>query len=172
MSAGSELVSCPGGCGRQVHQHAEECPNCGYRAETVRFAELLGGLATMCSILVGFGLAALVTLATDDSHAMDDPVVRWAAGFWLGSSVLLLVVLVATEFTRRRECGVSRIRIPSQEVGQLGRRCVFLLWTFTLALVGIAAGVVLIGFHFSALHGVLVSIAAGIGLLILIRCLR
>jgi hypothetical protein len=103
--------------------------------------------------LIGFGLAALVTLATDESGALADPVVAVAAGFWISSSILLLFVLVAAEWTRRSGSGSGGIGTQLRADSQLVERCGLLLWVFIIALVGTSLGVALVAFHFSTVHG-------------------
>lgn len=171
MTRNNQLVECPGRCGQQVHPCAEACPHCGFRPELGNYEGLLGSLSTVCSILVGFGLAALVSLATDASNATDDILVIWAIRCWLFSTMLLLFVLVVAEFIRRRDLGVRRIDIPREEDEGIWRRCVPLLWGVTVALAGIAAGVVLLGFHFSLDQGIVACVAAGLGFLIVLRSL-
>jgi hypothetical protein len=72
MISANELIACPGGCGNSVHRNAPACPHCGYQAELGRLEEPLGSLSTVSSILTGFGLAALVQLASTESSARED----------------------------------------------------------------------------------------------------
>lgn len=170
--AANDLIACPGGCGRQVHRRAGECPNCGYRADAADFEDLLGSLSTVSSILVGFGLAALVALATDESHALDGRAVSVAAGCWVGSSVVLGFVLVLAELLRRRAAGLSRIQLPEAEDRRLWGRSVWLLTMFAGALLSTATGVVLVAFHFSVAHGLIGLAAAAGGLATVVYVLR
>src|SRR4051812_14556508 len=127
-----ELLPCPGGCGTQVHRNATECPQCGFRSELSRLEDLLGSLSTVSSILTGFGLAALVQLATGE--AKKEPALQWTSGFWIVSSVLLLGVMICSEVLRRREVGGGRLRLSPQEEERLWRRSEWLLVSFALAL--------------------------------------
>src|SRR5947209_4872994 len=108
-----DLLPCPGGCGTQVHRNASECPQCGYRAELSRVEDLLGSLSTVSSILTGFGLAALVQLATGESKK--EPALQWTTGLWMVSSVLFLGVMICSELLRRREVRGARVRLTSAE---------------------------------------------------------
>src|SRR3954471_7652675 len=148
-----DLVDCPAACGNKVHADAGECPHCGHRAAMSRLEDLLGGLGTVCSILVGFGLAALVQLASGDEKARNDPWLSWAAAVWIVASVLLLAVLVGAEMLRRREVPGGRMTPRPGEDERLWRRGERLLMTFAFALLCTAAGVLLLGFWFSWWHG-------------------
>src|SRR5262249_28034953 len=139
-------------CGHRVHTNARECPNCGYQSEMGRLEDLLGSLGTICSILVGFGLAALVQLASGESRT--DWALQLTTALWIVSSLLLLGVLVCSEVLRRREVGGGRMRLSQEEDQRLWLRSEWLLLTFALALLGTAAGVVLLGFFFSLWHGI------------------
>lgn len=161
MDPDTELILCPGNCGNRVHSSARECPRCGFESEMVRVEELLGSLSTVSSILTGFGLAALVQLATGESR--NEPVLQWTVGLWTFSSLLLLSILVCSEFLRRKDVAGGRIRLKGTEENQLWRRSELLLTTFTVAVAGAAAGVVLLGFHFSIAHGLVASIAVVLG---------
>jgi len=164
MASSGDMIPCPG-CGSQVHANARECPNCGYQSEMGRLEDLLGSLGMICSILTGFGLAALVQLATGESRK--EWVLQLTTGLWTVSSLLLLGVLVCSEVLRRREVGGGRLRLSREEDDRLWKRSEWLLFTFALALLGTAAGVVLLGFFFSVWHGVAgcVAVAAGFFLL-------
>jgi hypothetical protein len=167
----SELVSCPG-CGSQVHRRANECPRCGYRAEIVTYQEQLSSLSTICSILTGFGLASLVSLATTEAKVMDSLVSRLAAGLWLFSSLLLLAILVTAEVLRRQEPSDTIIAMPAVERERFASRCERLLTFFSITL-GIAAlGVVLFGFQFSVVHGAVGIGGAVGGVLVILWALR
>jgi hypothetical protein len=104
------------------------------------------------SILTGFGLAALVQLATGE--ARNEPTMQWTTGLWVVSSLLLLTVMVSSEVLRRREMGGGQLRFSAEEDDQLWKRSEWLLFGFALALLGTAAGVVLLGFYFSVAHGI------------------
>src|SRR5438477_12955237 len=97
MTSDTELIPCPGGCGNQVHPRASDCPYCGYRPEGTRFEDLLGSLSLVSSILIGFGLEALITLVTAEERTTENPLAHWTFGVWIVGSVLLLVVLVLAE---------------------------------------------------------------------------
>jgi Na+/melibiose symporter-like transporter len=165
MDATDDLIPCPGGCGNQLHANARECPHCGYQSEMSRLEDLLGSLGTICSILTGFGLAALVQLATGESRK--EWALRWTTGVWIVSSLLLLGVLVCSETLRRRDVGGGRMRLSREEEHRLWRRSEWLLLSFSLALLGTAVGVVLLGFFFSPWHGVAGCVAVAIGFFLL-----
>src|SRR5262245_54789305 len=126
MEAKSDLISCPGGCGGRVHLTARECPHCGYQSEMGRMEDLLGSLGTISSILTGFGLAALVQLATGEAR-METALV-WTTGVWVVSSLLLLGVLVSSEVLRRREVSGGRLRLSRAEDERLWRRSEWLMF--------------------------------------------
>ena len=149
-----EQISCPGGCGNSIHANAMECPHCGYRAEFSRLEELLGSLSTMSSILTGFGLAALVQLATSQTEGRPEHLLYCTSFVWIVSSILLLAAMIGSEVLRRREVRGCRMRLAPQEDEQLWRQSERLLFAFALALLGTALGVILLGFCFSILHGV------------------
>ncbi|MGF1578355.1 MAG: hypothetical protein ACFCD0_03215 [Gemmataceae bacterium] len=153
MSA-SELVPCPGGCGREVHKRASECPQCGFQSEANTYQELLGSLSTVSSILVGFGLASIVTVAAEQAEYLQDLLLRIANGLWLFASMLLLAVLLMAEFLRRRGVGENVIAMSYDEQQRMGDLCGRLLSTFAFALFLIASGIVLLGFHLSLYHGI------------------
>ena len=165
MPSPEDLIPCPGGCGNRIHPNARECPHCGYQCEMDRIEELLGSLGPISSILTGFGLAALVQLAT--AEARNEWTLQWTTGVWIVASLLLLGVLVGSETLRRRDVGGGRMRLSREEDQQLWSRSEWLLISFSLALLGTAAGVVLLGFFFSPWHGVAgcVAVAAGFFLL-------
>jgi hypothetical protein len=169
----SEQIPCPGGCGNQVHRRAVECPQCGYRAEITSFQELLGSLSTISSILIGFGLASLVALATDEGKtASETVVVKLAIGMWTFSSLLLLAVLVMAELVRRQEVGESLIAMTQADQDQLTARCTVLLSAFVFALLLMFVGIVLLGFYFSNVHGVVALIAVLVVVFVVYRVWR
>jgi hypothetical protein len=130
-----------------------------------KMEDLLGSLGTISSILTGFGMAALVQLATNESR--QEWTHQWTTAVWVVSSLLLLGVLVCSEFLRRRDVGGGRMRLSRQEDQRLWRQSEWLLLSFSLALLGTAAGVVLLGFFFSLWHGVAGCVAVAAGLLLL-----
>jgi hypothetical protein len=130
-----------------------------------RLDDLLGSLSTISSILTGFGLAALVQLATGEARTQ--PALQWTTGVWVMSSLLLLGVLVCSEVLRRRDAGGGRMRLSKKEDDQVWRRSEWLLASFALALLGTAAGVVLLGFFFSIWHGVAGCVAVTAGFFLL-----
>jgi hypothetical protein len=164
MPPSDELIPCPG-CRANVHPNARECPHCGYQSEMDRLEELLGSLGTISSILIGFGLAALVQLATDESR--QEPTLRWTTGLWIVSSLLLLGVLVGSEVLRRREVGGGRLRISREEDERLWQRSEWLLLGFSLSLLGTAAGVVILSFYFSPWHGLAGCLTVAVGFFLL-----
>ena len=166
-----ELIPCPGGCGNRLYPRAQECPKCGYHGDISGVGDLLGSLSTTCSILVGFGLAALVTLVTDESRAMEDTSVSIAAGLWLFASIAQLFVLIAAEVLRRQEHGAD-IGAEVRADSGVWKRCGVLLNLFALALVFMAAGVVLVGFHFSTAHGLVGVGSVLVGSWYTVRALR
>ena len=168
---GTELIECPG-CGQKVHPRANDCPACGFRSDVTAFDNLLSGLTSVSSILVGFGLAALVSLATSERRAWENQILYYAAMCWSGSSIALLVVLVHAEFLRKQLSDLPRINLPREREESVWQRCVNLLWIFTTAVMVCAIGVVLIGFFFSPLHGVISLAAVVSGLFFLVRTVR
>src|SRR5436189_5788826 len=150
MTPNTELIPCPGGCGNQVHPRATDCPYCGYRPEGARFEDLLGSLGLISSILVGFGMEALITLISSkpDTSKFDTPteetldpiMLKWTYAVWIVSAVLLLVAMVLAEAIRRRESGVSDIRVSPQQVADTRRRCARLVFIFTAGLLTTTAG--------------------------------
>jgi hypothetical protein len=132
-----------------------------------RMEELLGSLGTISSILTGFGLAALVQLATEE--ARKDWTLQLTTGVWTVSSLLLLGVLVSAETLRRRDVGGGRMRLARAEDERLWRGSEWLLGTFAVALLGTAVGVVLLGFFFSTWHGVAGCVGLVFGLYLLRR---
>jgi hypothetical protein len=130
-----------------------------------KLEDLLGSLGTVSSILTGFGLAALVQLATGE--ARQDSVLQVTTGLWVVSSLLLLGVLVCSEVLRRREAVRGHLRLSREEEERLWRRSEWLLFAFALALLGTAVGVVLLGFFFSPWHGAAGCVAVAVGLLLL-----
>jgi hypothetical protein len=160
-----DLLPCPAGCTRKLHRNAKECPGCGYQSEISRIEDLLSSLGTISSILIGFGLAALVQLATDESRK--EPMLQWTTLAWIISSLLLLGVLVSEEFLRMREVRGGRMGLSREEDQRQWRRSEWLLLTFTLALFVPATGIVLVGFCFSLLHGLAACAAIIVGFLLL-----
>jgi hypothetical protein len=146
------LTSCPG-CRKEVHRRATVCPHCGCPAELTVFQEQLASLSTICSILVGFGLAGLVQLAGDVEKIRESIWLLVAIGCWLFSSMVLLAVLVLSELLRRQDLADAVLDLPDDKLGEYAHRCERLLSWFSVALVITAAGVVLLGVHFSLWHG-------------------
>jgi Na+/melibiose symporter-like transporter len=124
-----------------------------------------GSLATISSILTGFGLAALVQLATGESR--QEWPLQWTTGVWIVSSLLLLGVLVCSEVLRRREVGGGRMRLSQEEDQRVWRGSEWLLFSFVVALLGTAAGVVLLGFYFSIVHGLAGCLAVVAGCIVI-----
>ncbi len=151
-------ISCPG-CGAQVHRRATVCPQCGCPAELTVFQEELASLSTICSILVGFGLAGLVQLAGDVDKIRESMWLLVAIGCWLFASLVLLAVLVLSELLRRQDIADAVFDLPDDKLKEYARRCDNLLTWFSGALAVTAIGVVLLGVHFSLVHG-LVALAA------------
>ncbi len=162
-------IACPGGCGNTVHPSATECSYCGYRPDFSRLEDLLGSLSTISSILTGFGLAALVQLATSQTEPRNDLLSQFTNGFWIFSSLLLLGVMVGAEFLRRRELRGGRMCLATEDDQRLWQQSERLLAAFTFALALSAAGVISLGFSFSLLHGILGCIAVGVGLFLICK---
>jgi hypothetical protein len=171
VNASSQLIPCPAGCGRMLHRRAEGCPQCGFRGELTGFEELLGSLSTVSSILVGFGLSAIVSIATAEEHRADDEVSQIAAGCWIASAIIFLAVMLTSEILRRREVG-SRIEISDAEEERIWVRCVRLLWVFSLALFLTAIGLVLLAFHISLIHGLCGAATVVLAFFTIFRVLR
>jgi len=141
-----ELTPCPG-CGKLMHQRSLQCLQCGFRPDLANYQELLGSLGTISSILIGFGLSGVVTLATTDSEKMNSPLLYWVEGMWVLASFLLLAVLVLGEFLRRTEPDEILLVAGSREQDRYGRRCMLLLCVFIAALFLVALGLVLLAFN-------------------------
>jgi hypothetical protein len=163
-------VACPG-CGEKVHRRATVCPHCGCPAELTVFQEQLASLSTICSILVGFGLAGLVQLGGDVEKIRESLWLLIAIGCWLFSSLVLLTVLVLSELLRRQEVADAVLDLPDDKLREYARRCENLLTWFSVALVITAGGVVLLGVHFSLWHGLVALLAVCIALFIVYRTL-
>lgn len=148
-----ELVACPG-CGKPMHQRALQCLNCGFRPDLADYQELLGSLGTISSILVGFGLAGVVTLATTESERLNRPLLYWVEGMWVLASFILLGVLVLGEFLRRTEPEDVLLVASSSAQDRYGTRCMWLLGGFIFALFAIALGLVLLAFNLHLLIGI------------------
>ena len=159
-------MSCPG-CGHQVHPKASKCPACGYRAELGEYRDLLRSLATVSSILVGFGLTALVEFSTnmpqDASSESSQSLLWYAVGCWIFSSILLLMLLLAAELGLRKEIGDTEFVMAHAESSLFTGFCAELILFFLFAVVVMAAGIVLIGFHFSLLYGGLAVLGTVLG---------
>jgi hypothetical protein len=159
------LVPCPG-CGERVHRRATVCPHCGCPAELTVFQEQLASLSTICSILVGFALAGLVQLGGDVEKIRESLWLLIAVGCWLFSSLVLLAVLVLSELLRRQEVADAVLDLPDDKLRDYARRCEHLLTWFSVALTITAAGVVLLGIHFSLWHGLIAMLGMSIALFI------
>jgi hypothetical protein len=94
-----------------------------------------------------------------------------AVGCWLFSSLVLLAVLVLSELLRRQEVADAVLAVPNDKLRPYERRCEYLLTWFSVALVVTAAGVVLLGVHFSLWHGVVALLAVFVALFIVYRTL-
>src|SRR5437016_2200085 len=116
------LVPCPG-CGEKVHLRATVCPHCGCPAELTVFQEQLASLSTICSILVGFGLAGIVQLGADVDKIRESLWLLIAIGCWLFSSLVLLAVLVLSELLRRQEVTDAVLDLPDDKLRDYARRC-------------------------------------------------
>jgi hypothetical protein len=137
-----------------------------------RLEELLGSLSTISSILVGFGLAALVQLASGQDTKTDVWLLLTSAS-WIIGSVLLMGVLLGSEALRRQEISGGRMKPHANEDERLGRCSEWLLGAFALALLCVAAGVILLGFWFSHLHGIAACVAVLLAVLVVYRvCAR
>jgi hypothetical protein len=165
-------IPCPG-CGKAVHKRANECPNCGFRAESGNFRDLLASLSLISSILIGFGLASLVALYAQAPEAAEKVAIhQWAEGCWIFSSLLLLAVLVLSEWVGRQEISDTEILMPAADKEHVLQCCSDLLFAFLIALVFMAIGIVVLGFGFSPVHGG-VAVVAVLGSLVLVwRVLR
>jgi hypothetical protein len=92
-------------------------------------------------------------------------------GLWIVSSLLLLGVLVGSEVLRRKEVSGGRLGISKEEDERVWKRSERLMVSFALALLGTAAGVILLGFYFSVWHGVAGCAAVAYGVYLLVRLL-
>jgi hypothetical protein len=131
----------------------------------------LASLSTICSILVGFALAGLVQLGADVDKIRESLWLLFAVGCWLFSSLVLLAVLVLSELLRRQEVADAVLDLPDDKLRDYARRCEHLLTWFSVALVITAAGVVLLGVHFSLWHGLVSLLAIFAALFIVYRSL-
>ncbi len=163
-----DRISCPC-CGNDLHSKAFSCPSCGFQAETSKIQGLLGSLSTVCSILVGFGLASSVTLAAENSSGI---FLQIANGMWLFASVLLLAVLVTAEFIRHQEVSDCDLAMTDREKERIQRRCGFLLIAFGSALLLVAIGIVVMGFHFSLIHGLIGGLAVILSFVLIWKLMR
>jgi hypothetical protein len=164
------LIPCPG-CGATAHCRATVCPHCGCPAELTVFQEQLASLSTICSILVGFGLAGLVQLGGDVEKIRESPWLLIAVGCWLFSSLVLLAVLVLSELLRRQEVTDAVLDLPDDKLQDYARRCEQLLTWLSVALVITAVGVVVLGVHFSFWHGLVALVAICIAVFIVYQVL-
>jgi hypothetical protein len=156
---------------------------------------LLGNLSFISSILVGFGLEALITLVTSKKEEPSDRakdatelvregtdrakdaiteqmLTEWTFAVWMLASVLLLVLLVLAEVIRRRAVGATNIQASPESAERTRRRCGRLVLIFTVALLLTTSGVVLLGFLFSPTHGILGLSAVAFGVVLIFWALR
>ena len=161
-----ELIPCPG-CERRLHVNAIECPQCGFRSEAKNVDEFLGSLSMVSSILVGFTLAALVSLVAEGYHTLADWRVHVSTGCWMVASILYLHTLIGSELLRRQEMN-SEIHLGDQS-GRVWNRCEGLFYALSLAALTTAVGVVILAFHFSPYHGAVACAVAAICLIFLYR---
>ena len=168
MAPGSDLFDCPGGCGERVHRLAATCQKCGFQSRLVQVENILGSLVTISSILTGFGLAAIVQLASVDKDNRDDWCIQGPMACWIVASLLLLGVIVGAELLRRRDLP-SRIAPAQEEEDDLWLRSQWLLSAFAFSLMPIAAGVVWLGFFFSVWLGAIGVAAVLVAIFILSR---
>jgi hypothetical protein len=145
-----------------VHPRATICPYCGCPAELTDFQEQLASLSTICSILVGFGLAGVAQVAADVEKVRESPWLLAAVACWLFASLVLLAVLVLSELLRRQEVADNTFDLPDEKLQDFALRCERLLTWFSIALIVTALGVVLLGVHFSLWHG----LASALGVLV------
>jgi hypothetical protein len=168
----NDLGDYPGGCGNTVHRRASECPRCGFRAEVEVYHEVLGSLGTISSILLGFGLAGIISLTAAEPAALRSGIIQGSATLWVVSSLLLLVVLVLSELVRQRGQAGDMIALSEVERSDIARRCNELIGWFVLALIVLAAGIVVFSFFFGLWLGLIAVAASGGGLLVAWRVLR
>jgi hypothetical protein len=121
----------------------------------VGLRELLGSLGTISSILAGFVLAGLISLAAEGPSGFSDPLIQAALLCWLASGLLILLVLVMAELLRRQETSDRIINATPEETRGLEQKCERLLTVFALSLALTAVGIVVLGFYYSWLHGLL-----------------
>ncbi len=124
---------------------------------------MLGSLGTIASILAGFVLAGLVSMAAEGPERFDNPFLQAALFCWIGSGLLILLVLVMAEFLRSREQSERVINATADETEQLERSCEKLLNVFAFALLATAGGIVILGFYFSWIHGLVGVVVALVG---------
>ncbi|MBY0229488.1 MAG: zinc ribbon domain-containing protein [Gemmataceae bacterium] len=166
----SALFPCPG-CDKPIHPSARSCPQCGYQPDRAHLDDLWAGLVGVSSILAGFGLAALVQLVSGESRKSDEPSYHVSVGLLVGSSLLLLAVIVGAELLRRQEPAQGAMR-PNPKREERARAVTgWLLLAFCLGLASAAASVVLLGFFFHLAHGIVGSVVAALAVFLLSRCL-
>lgn len=153
-----DQIGCPV-CGKMMHQRALQCTNCGFRPDLVNFQELVGSLGTVCSILVGFGLASVVTLATFDTERPRNLMLTLVEGCWIVASVFLLAILLLSEFMRRSEPDGALLVLASEEQDRFGRRAAGLMLAFSFAVLLIFIGLILLALNLALWLGIVTGIA-------------
>jgi hypothetical protein len=165
----TDLTPCPS-CEKLLSPSANECPNCGFRPESVRDAEILAGFSTICSILVGFTLSALVQLTSAD--ALKEWPMLLTTGLWIVSSLMLLGVLVASDVVRFRDLKELGFNPTLQEKRLLWQKYGWIFTTSSVALSLTAIGVVVIASFFSWVHCAVAGVALFAAVVLVVRMLR
>jgi len=158
MTDDASTLTCPG-CVHALHSTASHCPHCGFRPRAARNEEILGSLSTIGSILAGFGLAAVVQLATIGDEHRNDWLILITEACWLVASMLMLAVTFGSELLRRNE-ETQNLHCPPEHLDSHWERITRLLNIFMLALLPFGVGILAIGYFLSIALGVAASVAA------------
>lgn len=167
MQEKSNRLTCPG-CDNQLHKTAVECNYCGFRSETKTIEGILGSFSMISSILVGFTLAALVSLVAEGYPTTPDLALDISTGCWVVCSILYMLALVGSEILRRTELGVGF----QDRMDNVWKWCDLLFWVISLAVFLTAVGVVILAFHFSPYHGGAALTVTAISLVFLSRMFK
>lgn len=167
-----ELTECSV-CGRAVARNALSCQNCGQRSRLTQWRDLLSGLTTIGSIILGFELAALVELYNtffDDNNSW---LLHGVVYLWILSAISLTSVLLLAEWGRVQQVGAGEMEITGKELKRFESYCQVVGALLGVALLLLLMGLVLLGFSFSIRHGI-VALFAALGLFVfaLSRVLR
>lgn len=168
-------IACPGDCGNQIHKQALTCPRCGYRSPIVAYHGLFQSLSVASSILLGFTINGLITIAVEGKVTMsasllsrENLVQYLVSPIWIFASVLLFAVLIMSEISRHRHIGDNLIRLSPLEEMRIRRRCDRLISCFVVAALGMLLGMIALAFYFTALNGILGIVATIVSLYLVV----